>query len=374
MSSLTRRGSFAAWAAIATLCLLYGPMAIEYTWRLFHPGSPALWDHTYAAIVDRSEAYGTGSIHDVQAENYPAHRTILLFHTTAGGIAIMLFAAQFSARFRRNLRRHRIVGRTAATIALVGMLGAFAYLVAVGPDHTFDGPAFWLQLWGLGIGTFLAVSLGVTAAVKRQITMHQPLMALAFSLLLTAPFLRIGYLLLGNTWPATTQLETNLAGAAILATGAPFGAFLAARTMPVPSRRHPAVQPWSGRRATLVAATIAAPSALVLATRALPVIDGLERVAGCGLVAWLLGLAIATTRLVSAKRSDEQRAAEEWNAMVVAALAVIPTFLILWWVFDLPFTTAQAFAGALLVAPAVPIAAAYLWITWRRRRIVVTLG
>jgi uncharacterized membrane protein YozB (DUF420 family) len=370
MSSLTRQGSWVAWAAIALLCLLYGPMAMEYTWRLFHPGSPGLWDHTYAAIVDQSEAYGSGSIHDVQADIYPAHRVILLFHTTAGGVAIMLFAAQFSARFRRNLRRHRVVGRTAATIALVGMVGSFAYLISVGPADTFDGPGFYLQLWALGLGTFLSVSLGVVAAVKRQITMHQPLMALAFSLLLTAPLLRIGYLVLGRAWPETTQLETNLAGAAILATWAPFGAFLAARTMPVPPRRHPDVRAWSGHRATVVAVALAVPSAVLLARLAAPVINGLERVAACCLIAWVLALTISMARLLQAKRAEQQPVAEEWHSMVVACLAVAPTFIVTWWMFDVPFTQAEAFVGSMLIAPAVPIVVALIRIIWRRRRLM----
>ena len=362
----TRRWSFAAWTAIAALCLLYGPMAIEYTWRLFNPDSPGLWDHTYAAIVDHNEAYGPSSVHGQQEATYESNRLTLLFHTTAGGIAIMLFAAQFSARFRRNLRRHRIVGRVAGGLALTAAVGSFAYLLAAGPEDTFDGPAFYLQLWALGIGAFSSTALGVVAAMRRQITMHQPLMALAFSMLLTAPLLRVGYLILGNTWPDSTQLETNLAGAAILAVWAPFGAFLAARTMPGPARRHPAVRPWSGRVATVIAVTSALVAAVVLVTHAGAELDGLERVAGCSLAGWLAALAIALTRLTRAGHASI--AAEEWRAIVLGLLAGVPGVVLLWWIYSVPFTSGQALVGSLLTAPALAIVLPLLCLIWRRRR------
>ncbi|NYJ01726.1 uncharacterized membrane protein YozB (DUF420 family) [Nocardioides thalensis] len=360
------RWSFVAWAAIAALCLLYGPMAIEYTWRLFNPDSPGLWDHTYAAIVDHDEAYGASSVHGQQEATYEANRLTLLFHTTAGGIAIMLFAAQFSARFRRDLGRHRNVGRVAGGLVLTTAVGSFLYLLSAGPEDTFDGPAFYVQLWALGIGAFASTALGIAAARKRQITMHQPLMALAFSMLLTAPLLRVGYLILGNTWPDSTQLETNLAGAAILATWAPFGAFLAARTMPVAARRHPDVRPWSGRVATIIAGTSALVATVVLVARAGAELDGLERVAGCSLAGWLAALAVALTRLAGAEHASV--GAEEWRSMVVGLLAGVPGVVLLWSIYDLPFTSAEALVGALLTAPAITIVLALLHVIWRRRR------
>lgn len=367
-TSVKKRAGLAAWAAITALAVLYGPMAVEYMWRFFHPGSPGLWDHAFATVVDHDEAYGAGSIHAEKAAEYADHRVILLVHTTAGGVAIILFATQFSARLRQRLRRHRIVGRVAVSFALVGMLGAVAYLLAVGPDATYDGPGFYLQLWALAIGTALGVVLGFAAAVQRQIAMHQALMAYAFALLLTAPLLRVGYLLLGNAWPESTQLETNLAGAAFLATWAPLGAFLAARAMDHRVRPGAGIAPLPGRALDLTVLAVSLASVPVLAGDYGPLPAGLDRITLTGVVGMLAGLAVAVANLVAARRAEAVAAAEEWRIMVLSLIAGLPVTWLLWQVYDLPFGTADAYVGALLTGPAVALSAGYVAVTWRRRR------
>lgn len=357
------------WGAITALAVLYGPMAVEFTWRFFDPGAPGLWDRTFAAVVDHSEAYGPDSIHAVSGDEYADNRLTMLFHTTTGGIAIVLFAAQFSARLRRNLARHRLIGRVAAGLALVGMAGAAAYLVAVGPDDTYDGPAFHVQLWALAFGTATGTVLGVAAARRRQIAQHQALMAYAFALLLTAPLLRVGYLVLGNAWPDTTQLETNLAGAAFLSTWAPFGAFLAARAQDRRRRRDPAIPALPGRRLDLAVLVLAAAAAPALATRYAGELDGLDRVTTTGLVGLVVALAVAVANLAGARRAGAEVAAEEWRVVVLGLVSSAPTALVVWALLDLPFTTADAWFATLLTAPAIAVSLAFLLVVWRRRRI-----
>lgn len=364
-----QRLSFAGWAAIATLAVVYAPMAVEYMWRFFTPDAPALWDHTMSTVVDHDEVYGAGSIHSEQTEAYEANRLVLLFHTTTGGIAILLFAAQFSTRFRSRLRRHRIVGRIAVTLALVGMVGAAAYLLSVGPRGTFDGPGFWIQLWGLAIGTAVAVSLGFVAAFKRQIAMHSALMALGFALLLTAPLLRIFYLLLGNAWPEVTQLETNFAGAAFLGTWAPLGAFLAARSQDLRVRPSPRIRPLPGRWVEVVVLAAAVVTTPVLVTRYADALGQVDRITVTGLVGFVAGLLVAVANLVSARRSDAFVAAEEWRVITLSLVATPPFALALWAVYDVWFTTGDAFLGTLLTGQALPLYLGFLVIVWRRRTV-----
>lgn len=364
-----KRAGLAAWTAITAIAVVYGPMAIEYTWRFFHPDAPQLWDHAFSAVVDREEAFGPGSIHAEQETQYAENRSTLLFHTTTGGVAILLFAAQFSARVRRNLKRHRVIGRVAVALSLVGMLGAMAFLLAVGPDGTFDGPAFYLQLWALAIGTALGVALGVAAAVKRQIAMHQALMAYAFALLLTAPLLRVGYLFLGNLWPDTTQLETNLAGAAFLATWAPFGAFLAARSFDSRRRRGAAIADLPGRVLDLVVVAAAAVAVLLLAMRHGDTFNQLDRVTTTGLVGLLAGLAIAVAHHLGARRNSQPLAAEEWRVITLSLLASAPAGVALWALYDLPFATDDAYVGMLLTSPALTLSIGFLVVVWRRRTV-----
>lgn len=358
-----------AWVAITALAVLYGPMAVEYTWRLFEPGAPGLWDHTFAAVVDRDEAYGSGSIHAVSGAEYADNRWTMLFHTTTGGIAILLFSAQFSTRLRRNLARHRVVGRVAAGLTLVGMAGAAAYLVAVGPEDTFDGPAFHVQLWALAFGTASGTVLGVAAARRRQIAMHQALMAYAFALLLTAPLLRVGYLVLGNAWPAATQLETNLAGAAFLSSWAPFGAFLAARSQDRRRRLHPAIPALPGRRLDAAIVALAAAAAVVLAVRYSAIVGGPDRVTATGLVGLVLALALAIANLTASRRAAAEAAAEDWRVITLALLASAPTAVLGWLLLDLPFAAADAWFATLLTAPATALSVGFLFVVWRRRSV-----
>lgn len=363
------RASVAGWVAVTALAVVYGPMAVEYTWRFFDPDAPGLWDRTFAAVVDHDEAYGPGSIHTVSEAEYADNRLTMLFHTTTGGIAIVLFAAQFSARLRRNLVRHRAIGRVAAGLALVGMAGAAAYLVAVGPDDTYDGPAFHVQLWALAFGTATGTVLGVTAARRRQIAMHQALMAYAFALLLTAPLLRVGYLVLGNAWPDTTQLETNLAGAAFLSTWAPFGAFLAARAQDRRHRRSSGIPALPGRRLDLAVLVLAAAAVPALVARFAAELDGPDRVTLTGLVGLATALAVSLANLAGARRSGAEVAAEEWRVVSLSLVSTAPTALVVWGLLDLPFTTTDAWFGTLLTAPAVAVSLGFLLVVWRRRTI-----
>lgn len=357
------------WVAITALAVLYGPMAVEFTWRFFDPGAPGLWDHTFAAVVDHDEAYGPGSIHTVSGGEYADNRLTMLFHTTTGGIAIVLFAVQFSARLRRNLARHRVIGRVAAGLALVGMAGAAVYLLAVGPDRTYDGPAFHVQLWALAFGTATATVLGVAAARRHQLAMHQALMAYAFALLLTAPLLRVGYLVLGNAWPDTTQLETNLAGAAFLSTWAPVGAFLAARAQDRRRRRDPAIPALPGRRLDLSVLVLAAAAAPVVVVRYDEELDGLDRVTTTGLVGLAAALAIAVVNLVGARRAGAEVAAEEWRVASLGLVSTVPTALVVWGLLDLPFATVDAWFATLLTAPAIAVSLGFLLVVWRRRKV-----
>ncbi|MBC6450247.1 DUF2306 domain-containing protein [Actinokineospora xionganensis] len=366
-----KRWSWVAWAAVAAVCVIYAPMAIEYTWRLFNPSAPGLWDRVFAGAVGDEQALGAGSIHHEQADAYAENRVLLLFHTTAGGIAILIFAAQFSARFRRNLRRHRVLGRVGVTLALVGMLGAFGYLLAVGPEHTFDGPAFYLQLWALALGTLIGVIGGFATALRRQIAMHRSLMAYAFALLLTAPLLRIEYVLLGVLWSGTTQVETNLAGGATLATLAPLGAILASRAMAGRDRRSPTVRPLPGRnldRAVGIAALATLP---LLVLRYTETFDGTDRITIAGMCTMLAGLAAAATNAAAARKAGKDVAAEEWRVHTLAFVASVPAMLLLWLAYDAPFTTGEAFFGALLTAPAVTLSMGLLLVVWRRRTVVI---
>lgn len=367
-TSLKKRSSWFAWAAIAVVCVVYGPMAVEYTWRLFDPDAPQLWNRAFAAAVGPDQALGAGSIHLEEQQRYADNRTTMLLHTTLGGVVIVLFATQFSARFRRNLRRHRILGRVAAGLALTSMVFAAAYLLAVGPEDTFDGPAFHVQLWALAGSTAVATVLGVWAAVKRQIAMHQSLMALAFAMLLTAPLLRVLYIVLGLAWPDATQLETNLAGGAVLATWAPLGAILASRALAGADRRGPGLRGLPGPALEVAVVALVLVTLPVLLAQHADTFDGTSRTTATGVTALAVGWAVIVGNRVAALRAGRAVAAEEWRIHSLAATLAVPALLGFWWALDWPFTRVEAFYGSLLVAQATTLILGLLLVIWRRRR------
>lgn len=354
-----------AWIGIAAIVLLYAPMAIEYTARLFG-GGPELWNHVFAQAVGDEHALGAGSIHAEQQGVYNAHRWVLLLHTTLGGTAIALAVFQLSNRSRLRIAVHRRIGRIQSTLALTAMLGAMAFLVLAGPEGTFDGPAFYLQLWALALATVLGTSLGWIAIRRGHLASHRILMTYAFAMLCTAPFLRLLYILLGVAWPDSTQQVTNLAGGAIEAVWAPLAAVLASRFVRAPGRReHLGRLP--GAWLEPAAAGLAVVSVVGLAAAHLYFFDGVDRITITAVTAYLLGLAV-TGLNHRATRDHEGVEREDWRIHHTATLLGLPATGVLWAVYTAWFTTGEGYYGALLTGPAVTISLGLFLVAWRRRR------
>lgn len=359
----TPRLATLGWIITATVVLLYAPMAAEYTARLFG-GGPQLWDHTYSGIVSEKQAMGPGSIRAVQDANYADYRWVLLVHTLLGAIAITLAVFQLTRRSRTRLSVHRWIGRAQVSLVLVAMPAAMLFLLLVGPDGTFDGPAFFLQLWALAIGTLACTLLGWFAIRRGHQASHRILMTYAFALLCTAPFLRVGYLLFGLAWPDSTQLVTNLAGASVEAVWAPMAAIIAARFVPAPrTREHLTALPGRGlERTTLVAG---AAGGLALMTAYATTFDGIDRITITALVANALGVAFTGLSLRGATDGPSR---EDWRIHHAAMLLGIPATALLWLSYAAFFTTEQAFYGAVLTGPPVTLSLGLFVVAWRRRR------
>lgn len=364
----SKKAAAAAWAAIAALCLVYGPMAIEYMWRFFTPGAPALWDHVFAGVVGQGMAEGDGSIHHEQQNVYAASRVLLLVHTMGGGFAIMLAVAQFSRRLRaRRPALHRALGRVQVAVVVVSMLTAMAYLVRTGPDGTFDGPAFYVQLWALAIGTLVSSVLAVAAIVRGQVRMHQCLMALNLAMLLTAPLLRVGYLTLGLAWPDQTQEVTNLAGAAMLGSLVFVGAIVASRHFDTrsPGRSHSPItlHPSLGR--LIWAASVV--SLIGVAVEFDRLGGEVDRVVGSYLVTAAGALALFSAMEIRTRRAGKDLAAGEWRVHQLGLAAAPIAFAALWPLFATVWSPSQGFYAALLTATAFTMNLGLFAAIWGRR-------
>lgn len=364
----SKKAGIAAWAVIATACLVYGPMAIEYMWRFFNPDAPQLWNQAFSSVVGHRMAEGAGSIHLEQQQVYAANRWLLLVHTSCGGLAIMFAVAQFSQRLRsRRPALHRTLGRIQVAVVIISMLAAMGYLLRTGPHATFDGPAFYAQLWVVAVATLLSSVLAVTAAVRRQIRMHQCLMAFNFALLLTAPALRVGYLLFGLAWPDQTQQVTNLATAAALPVFVIGGAIVASRRYDT-RRPGPAHPPITLPRNVNRVVWASGPMALIALSVAFnQLVGGFDRVIAASLVVTLGALAVFTVMRARSGAAGNVIAASEWQIHQLAVVASPVTFAVLWPLYAIAWNTSQSFYAALLTATTIPLAFGYLVITWSRR-------
>ncbi|MBB3036510.1 DUF2306 domain-containing protein [Hoyosella altamirensis] len=358
----------AMWIGLALLCVVYGPMAIEYMLRFFTPNAPSLWDTTFSSVVGDEIVYGEGSIHLDQQAAYENSLGWLLVHTIGGGLAILLGITQFSQRFRtRYLHIHRRIGRAQVTIVIISMIAASGYLIRTGPDDTFSGPAFYLQLWALVIATLTTSILAVIAIVRGHVRTHQTLMAVNFALLLSAPLLRIGYLLFGLAWPDATHDIINVASGTVVPIVLFLGAVFAIRasdTRRISKINQPiAVPPWV--RGTIYASAVVAFIPLFVAVSSY--IGGIDRLLAAHLVTYVLALIVVAAMGRQAQRDGDVIGAAEWKVIHLGLAAAPAAFVVLWAVYTIPFTVSEAFYGATLTAAAVTLFVAYGVVAWNRR-------
>ncbi|GAB2975114.1 DUF2306 domain-containing protein [Nocardioides montaniterrae] len=353
------------WIAVACWVVLYAPMALEYMARFFGPG-PQLWDHVYSGIAGSGQALGAGSIHAVQDQHYRQHAAVMVMHTTLGALAILVAVFQISARSRRRIVVHRWLGRVQVTLVVVAMSAAMAFLVAVGPSGTFDGPAFNAQLWALAVGTLIGTVLGWIAIRRRQVGPHRILMTYAFALLCTAPFLRLGYLVFGVVWPHGTQEVSNLAGAGILAFLAPSSGIVVARFVPAPRSPRLAARELSPvARAGFAALCVIGVAAL--GWQYAEHFSGLDRVSCC----WWVAAAIVTLVSLRCRRAAADLSARrDWGVYLGCLQLAFPVTAALWAVFGAAWGVERGYYAALLTGPALAISVGVLVVAasrWRLR-------
>jgi uncharacterized membrane protein len=344
-----------AWIAVAVWVLVYAPMAAEFMGRYFFH-SPELWDHTFADISGHQQAYGPATIHTVQMERYRDNASVMVAHTMLGATVIALSVFQLSRLSRRKLNVHRWLGRGLVGGATVAMLAAMAFLLAVGPAGTYDGPAFNLQLWGLALGTLAGAWIGFYAIRKRQVATHRVMMLYMFALLCTAPFLRLGYLLFPLLWNDTTQAESNLVGAALLGFMAPSAVIVAARFVPSPGRltdRDSAVP----RRAEISAGAVGALGAFALGWAYIGTFHTVDRITACWVTAALLLCCVAVRNRLKTSTVTGRR---DWSIYLMSIELALPLTAALWAGYRLAYSQEASYYGALLTGPPVTISLAVL--------------
>jgi hypothetical protein len=194
-------------AALA-ITIAYGLMNTSYPWTLLS-GQVAWSNQMLMALVSPDFVSGA---HDTPQwlANYARALGAIATHAGIGGLALSLCALQFVPGLRqRSPRAHRLIGWLAVGATLLSMAGAFAYLAATPLKDIFAGPTFGIGLWLLAISTSMSIVMGVVTARQRHWREHMGWMTMTGALLLTAPLLRIGDVLLGRLLPAHSPLHID---------------------------------------------------------------------------------------------------------------------------------------------------------------------
>lgn len=362
MSSAGQDGSNARWArygfwAVAVMAVGYAPLAINYMWRYFADGTLQLQASATSALDGRAYAVGYGSVDWARGTAYEHDRWVMLIHTVLGGLCLILGIAQFAPQVRRRWpRAHRWTGRIYLPAMSVCMLTAMAFLVYAGPVTFFSGgPAFFLQLWALALGTLVTGWLGFAMIKRRDLVAHQGFMMLSFALMMTAPGLRVLWTAIHPLFPHAILLQ-NLGASAVaegvLAPTCGVAAFILtrrSRTVGTVDRRARPIYWWASLTGLAGAAAIAVRVVWSL-PRAFP-----GELLAMYLVPLVLAAALSVGMALRARRAGRAGEERHWR-MLFLGLAVNPLLVNLTWLLALPFVSqTDACLASLMVTSAVPI-------------------
>ncbi|MFD4555180.1 hypothetical protein ACFWP5_12825 [Streptomyces sp. NPDC058469] len=150
--------------AVTVVCLAYAPIAMTELWPYARPGAPALGEWVMGRVV--SPRYVTDALVG-RIEPYRHSLVPMIVHSVLGGAFMLLGPAQLLTAARRPTRLHRTLGAVFAVTVYVSMAGAGIHLARTAPKDAFSGPAFWIVLATLLVGTVLSVSFGILAPAHR---------------------------------------------------------------------------------------------------------------------------------------------------------------------------------------------------------------
>lgn len=137
---------------------------------------------------------------------------VLATHNALAGLCLLFAAFQFWPAFRRRHPVwHRGFGMAYVGGIQLAMLAAMAYLLLTPVARIYDQLTFAAMLWFLALGVTASLWMAMAQLWRGNIPQHMGYMSLNFGLLLTAPVLRGGWVLMGWLNPAARQIESNFA-------------------------------------------------------------------------------------------------------------------------------------------------------------------
>ncbi len=190
--------------------VIFGVLAIEHGFALLS-GTVELGSSLLAWVTNDALIFGEHGMRRL----LPAYQAVswrMAAHLLLGGIALLLGALQFVPQLRRRHRQwHRASGVIVWLAILGAMLGALGFLIRFPLHEGVSGRAFQLILWGNTLATLFMLYQAVAAALSRDFRSHMIWMAMLFASLLTAPMLRVDWILLSYVWLGASWDALNLA-------------------------------------------------------------------------------------------------------------------------------------------------------------------
>lgn len=192
--------------AVFVTVIFFAPMSFTYFFDETHTSN--LQDKILAVLASPEFAYGRESGQkDADGQFLILLRNLyaMLPHTMGGAVAIVLGLAQFNRTFQFKYPViHRNIGRLYGLCAMTICWSSTSFLIDAIPTHeVFSTECFALILSLLVVGLFLTMVLAVFAIWNGDVGSHREFMTLNYSLMLSAPLLRICWITLARTWGET---------------------------------------------------------------------------------------------------------------------------------------------------------------------------
>lgn len=172
-----------------------------------------LWNNLTAMVAGTRFGFGTNG--NTEPLRYymtmtPAQKSVLSLHMVLGGFLLILGMFQFAPMFRRNHRKaHRAIGGVYILCCFTMALAAVFHMLHTGVENTYQGFAFYIQLWFLAISTVIAQVLAIKFIKQRNLALHLGFQIYTFTAFLNAPIQRLDWAIFGAIYPHLTQGEVN---------------------------------------------------------------------------------------------------------------------------------------------------------------------
>ncbi|GGJ19961.1 DUF2306 domain-containing protein [Streptomyces brasiliensis] len=223
-----RRWRRAALITVIVVSVAYAPVAMTELWPYADPGAPAFGEALLARLV--SPSYVADAL-ATRIGPYGRSLVPLVVHSVLGGLLMLLGPAQLLTAVHGRTRLHRALGVAYVLTVYGSMAGAGIYLARTAPADAFSGPAFWIVLATILVGTVLSVTFGVLAVLGGFPDLHQRWLLLSYGFLMTAPLLRLEWSALPLVLPGASMAEVNRVAIMHLGSLVAFGALLASRAL-----------------------------------------------------------------------------------------------------------------------------------------------